>query len=251
MNKINKNYLDRYSRQIVLRNIGISGQKKISSSKVFIVGAGGLGCPVADLLCRAGVGEIGIIDHDKISLSNLNRQIIFNEQDIGKFKTSKAKEVVKSIDKKIIVNVYNKKLTKKNIAKIIKNFDIICDGTDNFKTRYLINDYCLKFKKKLISAAINKFDGQIFNFDFKKKTPCFRCFMPEMPNQENNCDTDGVLSTLAGIAGTLQANEVIKSIIDKKNNMTGRMLVFNSLTSDFRKIKLTRNPKCIKECLKK
>jgi|TARA_B110000211_G_C14007581_1_gene521562 molybdopterin/thiamine biosynthesis adenylyltransferase len=249
--KITNKELKKFSKQIILKKIGIAGQKKLFSTKILVIGLGGLGCPLLIYLINSGIKHIGLVDYDKIEISNLNRQIIFNEQDIGRFKTDKAKEVIKSIDKKIKINIYNEKLTKTNIKRIIKKFDIICDGTDNFETRYLINDYCLKFKKTLISAAINKFDGQIFNFDFKKKVPCFRCFMPEIPNQENSCDTDGVLSTLAGIAGTLQANEVIKTIIDKKNSMTGKMLIFNSLTSDFRKIKLTKNPNCIKECLKR
>ena len=153
------------------------------------------------------------------------------------------------INKKIKVKVYKNKLNKKNVKNVLKNFEIVCDGSDNFETRYLINDNCLKYKKILISAAISKFDGQIFNFNFKKKVPCFRCFMPETPDLDNNCETDGIISTLAGIAGTLQANEVIKTILNTKNDLIGKVLVFDSITSNFRKIKLTRNSNCIKECV--
>ena len=241
----------RFSKQIILKNIGTYGQKKIFSSKVLVVGAGGLGCPLIIYLANSGVGNIGLVDNDRVDISNLNRQVIFTTQDIGKFKVIQAKKAIKKINKKIKVTIYKDKVTKQNIKDIMNKFDIICDGTDNFETRYLINDYCLKYKKILISAAISKFDGHIFNFNFKKKTPCFRCFMPEVPILENNCESEGVMSTLAGIAGTLQANEVINSILNNKKNLPGEMLVFNSLTTNFRKIKLKKNPNCIKECTKK
>ena len=248
--RVSKQDFKRFSKQIILKNIGIAGQKKIFNSRVLVVGVGGLGCPLIMYLANSGVGTIGIIDDDKIDLSNLNRQILFSQKDIGKFKVYQAKKIIKKINKKIKVKVYKNRLNKKNIKNILKNFEIICDGSDNFKTRYLINDNCLKYKKVLISAAISKFDGQIFNFNFKKKIPCFRCFMPEITNLDNNCETDGIVSTLAGIAGTLQANEVIKTILNTKNDLIGKVLVFNSITSNFRKIKLTRNSNCIKECVK-
>ncbi len=249
--KVSNNELRRFSKQIILKNVGIAGQKKIFSAKVLVVGIGGLGCPLILYLANSGVGNIGIVDHDKVDITNLNRQVLFSSKDIGKFKAKQAEKIIKSINKKINVFVYKEKINKKNIESILNKFDIICDGTDNFKTRYLINDYCLKNKKILISAAINKFDGQIFKFDFKKKTPCFRCFMPEIPNMEDNCDTEGIISTLAGIAGTIQANEVIKSILSVKDNLLGKILIFNSLKAEFRKVKLPKNPDCIKECTKK
>ncbi|MAV05768.1 MAG: molybdopterin biosynthesis protein [Candidatus Pelagibacter sp.] len=248
--KVSKQDFKRFSKQIILKNIGIAGQKKIFNSKVLVVGAGGLGCPLILYLANSGVGTIGIIDDDKVDLSNLNRQILFSLQDIGKFKVYQAKKIIKKINKKIKVKIFKNKINKKNIKNIFKDFEIICDGSDNFETRYLINDHCLKYKKILISAAISKFDGQIFNFNFKKKIPCFRCFMPETPNLDNNCETDGIVSTLAGIAGTLQANEVIKTILNTKNDLIGKVLVFNSITSNFRKIKLTKNSDCIEECVK-
>jgi adenylyltransferase/sulfurtransferase len=249
--RANKNDLKRFSKQIILKKIGIIGQKKIFSAKVLVVGVGGLGCPLILYLANSGVGNIGIIDNDKVEESNLNRQILFTQKDIGKFKVLQAKKVIKNINKNIKVSVYKSKIDKNNITSIIKKFDIICDGTDNFKTRYLINDFCLRYKKKLISAAISGFDGQIFNFNFKRKTPCFRCFMPEIPNLANNCETEGIFSPLAGIAGTLQANEVIKTILNSKSALLGKILVFNSLTTRFRKIEFTKNPNCIKECIKK
>ena len=173
MKKINKNYLDRYSRQIILKNVGITGQKKISSSKVFIVGAGGLGCPIADLLCRAGVGEIGIIDHDKISLSNLNRQTLFNTNDIDKYKVDILKKKLKKINPLVKVNVFKKKIDKKNINSLIFKYKIIVDASDNFQTKFLLNENSIKFKKKLIVGAISRFDGHIFVFNFhNNKSAC-------------------------------------------------------------------------------
>ena len=247
--KIASSDFKRFSKQIILKNIGVAGQKKIFSSKVLIVGVGGLGCPLILYLANSGVGKIGIVDYDRVDITNLNRQILFNSKDVGKFKVDQASRVIKNINNKIKVFPYKDKINKKNIKNILNKFDIICDGTDNFKTRYLINDYCLKNKKILISAAINKFDGQIFKFNFKKKTPCFRCFMPEIPTMEENCDTEGVISTLAGVVGTLQANEVIKTILNVKDDLLGKMIVFNSLRGEFRKIKLPKNPNCIKECV--
>ena len=234
----------KYYKQLILKKIGIVGQKKILNSKVLVVGAGGLGCPLILYLAYSGVGNIGIVDHDTIEISNLSRQILFTKRDIGKKKVLVAKKIIKNINNKISVNVYEKKINKNNINIIGKNYSIICDGTDNFKTRYLINDYCVKNKKVLISAAINKFDGQLFNFDFRNKTACFRCFMPEIPNNEVNCQTDGIMTTLAGVAGSLQANEVIKSILNIKNKKKGNVMIFNSLNSDFRVVKLLKNPDC-------
>ena len=249
--KITNSELLRYSKQIILKKIGIVGQKKISSARVLVVGVGGLGCPLALYLANTGIGKVGLVDDDKVELSNLNRQIIFNNADVGKFKVVQAKRTLKKINKKIKVITYKNRLSKKNIEKILKNFDIICDCSDNFTTRYLLNDYSLKNKKILISAAISKFEAHIFNFNFKKKIPCYRCFMPEIPDLDNKCDAEGILPTVAGIAGTLQANEVIKSIIDNKSELNGKMIVLNTLNLNFRKIKLTKNSNCIKYCKQK
>ena len=242
--KLSSSDLLRYSKQIILKKIGIVGQKKISSARVLIVGVGGLGCPLVLYLANTGIGNIGLIDNDRVDLSNLNRQIIFNNADVGKFKVVQAKKFVNKINIKIKVKTYKNRLTNKNIKTILNNYDIVCDCSDNFNTRYMLNDHSLKNKKILISAAISKFDTNIFNFNFKKNIPCYRCFMPEIPDLENKCDTEGILPTTAGIAGTLQANEVIKSIIDKKNELVGKMIIFNTLKLDFRKVKLTKNNNC-------
>ena len=238
----------RYSKQIILKQVGVLGQKKISSAKVLIVGMGGLGCPVALYLGNLGIKNIGIVDHDKIDFSNLNRQILYNAKDVGKFKVIQAKKFLLKVNKKIKIDTFKQKIIKKNIRIILDKYDIVCDCSDNFETRYLLNDFCLKNKKKLISAAISKFEAHIFNFNFSKKTPCYRCFMPEIPEKENKCDTEGILPTVAGIAGTLQANEVVKSILSINNELVGKVLVFNTLNLNFRKIKLTKSTNCITDC---
>jgi adenylyltransferase/sulfurtransferase len=239
-----------FEKQIILKKIGISGQKRIKNSRVLIIGMGGLGCPLLTYLASAGVGNLGIIDHDKVEISNLNRQTLFNLSDIGKFKVVQAKMKIDKIFRAIKVKKFTEKIVKKNIRKILKDYEIICDGTDNFDTRYLINDECKKNKKILISAAINKFDGQIFKFNFKKKGPCLRCFMPERPEQENNCGSDGIFSPVAGILGSLQANEVLKTILNLKDDLNNNILLFNALKSSLRKIKINSNPSCQNKCQK-
>ena len=246
--KINLRDIERFEKQIILKKIGISGQKKIFNSKILIIGMGGLGCPLLTYLAASGVGNIGIVDYDKVELSNLNRQTLFNSSDIGKYKVIQAKSKVSKIYKKITIKSFIKKINKENIQSIIKNFDIICDGSDNYETRYLINDQCKKNKKILISAAISKFDGHLFNFNFKKKSPCFRCFMPEKPVTENNCQSEGIFSPVAGILGSLQANEVLKTILNLKKNRNNQIVIFDSLTTNLRKVNLTRNPNCINKC---
>ena len=248
---MSNNDLLRYSKQIILKQVGVLGQKKISSTKVLIVGIGGLGCPVALYLSNLGIRNIGMADYDKVDFSNLNRQILFNTKDLGKLKVVQAKRFLQKINKKIKINSYKVKIVKKNIQNILSKYDIVCDCSDNFATRYLLNDFCLKKKKILISAAISKFEAHIFNFNFSKKIPCYRCFMPEIPVEEYKCDTEGILPTVAGIAGTLQANEVVKSILNKKNDLVGKMIAFNTLSLNFRKITLTRSDDCIKDCNKR
>ena len=240
----------RFEKQIILKKIGISGQKRIKNSKILVIGMGGLGCPLVTYLASAGVSNIGIVDHDKVELSNLNRQTLFNTNDIGKFKVDQAKIKIRKIYNNIKIKTFRKKISNKNIHEIIKNYEIICDGTDNFETRFLINDQCKKNKKILISGAISKFDGQLFKFNFKKKGSCFRCFMPEKPDQENDCNSDGIFSPLAGILGSLQANEVLKTILDLKDDINNCALIFNSLKTNIRKVKININPSCLNKCQK-
>jgi adenylyltransferase/sulfurtransferase len=245
-NILNKNYIERYSRQIVLKDVGVVGQKKIRSSKVLIVGAGGLGCPIVDYLSRAGVGTIGIADFDKINLSNIHRQNLYNSKDIGKYKVDVVKEKIKSINPFTKIKTYKKKITNKNLNNIIKSFDVIVDGSDNFKTKFLLNKYSIKYKKILIVGAISKFDGHVFTFDFKnKKTPCLRCFYQSEPSDEIlNCEAEGIMGPVAGIIGNIQANEVLKKILKIGKDLNKNILIINLLTLNFRKVAFKKNKNC-------
>ena len=244
--KFTKKQIDRYSRQIILKKIGTIGQKKLLKSSVLIVGAGGLGSPVAIYLTALGIGNIGIIDKDIVETSNLSRQIIFSSNDVKKSKSSIAINKLKKLNPDIQLKSFQKKLTKKNVDKIAKNFDVIVDGSDNFQTRFLINDYCLENKKILVSGAINRFDGQVYTFNFsKKKSPCLRCFMPNIPiNFDDNCETEGVIGTLAGIVGSIQANEVVKEILNIGDSLCGHILIIDALKLTFRKVKLNKRSDC-------
>ena len=245
---LNLSEFKRFEKQIILKKIGISGQKKIKRAKVLIIGMGGLGCPLLSYLASSGISNIGIVDHDKIELGNLNRQILFNSSDLGKYKVNQAKVKIKKIYNQIKIKTFKIKISKKNINSIFKSYNVICDGTDNFDTRLLINDYCKKNKKILISPAISKFDGHLFKFNFKKRTPCFRCFMPQKPFQEANCDVEGIFPPVAGILGSLQANEVLKTILDLKDDLNGNILIFDSLKMNIRKSKIQINPNCKNIC---
>ncbi len=241
--KMDKNQIERYSRQIVLKNIGTVGQKKIISSKVLIIGMGGLGCPVAEFLTRAGVGSLGIIDYDYVDLSNIHRQSLFDINDLRKSKVLIAKRKLKKINSKTNIFCHKIKLKKSNFSKIIKKYDYIVDGSDNFKTKFLVNDFCKKFKKFLVTGAISKFDGHIFTFDFKNKnTPCIRNFFQEKRISDDilNCEYEGVLGTVAGIIGTIQANEILKKILNIGKDLNGHILIMDLLNLNFRKVKYNK-----------
>jgi len=245
--KFTKKQIDRYSRQIILKKIGVAGQKKLLKSNVLIVGAGGLGSPIAIYLAALGIGKIGIIDKDSVEISNLSRQIIFTTKDIKKNKSSTAINKLKKINPDLQLQSINKNLTVQNINRIAKNYDLIVDGSDNFRTRFLINDYCLEKKKILVSGAISKFDGHVYTFNFsKKKSPCLRCFIPKMPNNPDmdNCEYEGVLGTLGGIIGSIQANEVVKEILEIGDTLCGYILIIDGLKLTFRKAKLNKRSDC-------
>ena len=244
---LNKSSLIRYSRQIVLKNVGTFGQKKIINSKVLIVGAGGLGCPVADLLTRSGVGEIGIMDYDKVSLSNIHRQTLYTTKDVNKFKVDVVKKRLNLINKCIKINTYNRKASEKNLINIINKYDIIVDGSDNFKTKFLLNKYSLKFKKILIVGAISKFDGHIFTFDFNsKKSPCLKCFYQSEPSDEIlNCEAEGILGSTANIVGSLQVNEVLKKILNIGKDLKSNILILDLLNLNFRKVLFKKKRNCV------
>jgi len=246
--QLNKKIVERFSRQIVIKDIGILGQKKILLSKVLIIGAGGLGSSVIEFLSRAGVGKLGIVDNDKINLSNLHRQSLYNTSDIGKFKVKIAKDKIKKINQNTEVKTYKIRLNNKNFKNIIKDYDYIVDGSDNFKTKFLLNNFCLKFKKILVTGAISKFDGHIFTFDFKnKKNPCLKCFFQETEISDDllNCDSEGILGTVAGIVGTIQANEILKKILNIGTGLDKYIFILDFLHLNFRKVKLKKRKNCI------
>ena len=241
--KLNKNQIERFSRQIVLKNVGVLGQKKIIQSKVLIIGMGGLGCPVAEFLTRAGIGNLGIIDSDNVDLTNIHRQSLFDSRDVKKSKVIAAKKKLKKINSKIKIDCYKIRLNKNNFYKIIDQYDYIVDGSDNFKTKFLINDFCKKFKKFLVTGAISKFDGHVFTFNFKnKKTPCIRSFFQQKEISDDilNCEYEGILGTVAGIIGTILANEILKKILSIGKSLNGYILILDLLNLNFRKVKLNK-----------
>mgnify|MGYP001363439057 FL=1 len=244
--KLSKKEIEKFSRQIILKDIGPLGQKKILSSKVLIIGMGGLGCPAADFLTRSGIGTLGIADNDIVNLSNIHRQSLYKEKDLKKSKVKVAKKRLQEINSKTKINIFNYKLDKKKFKKIIKNYDYIIDGTDNFESKFLINDLSLKHKKILITGAINKFDGHIFSFDFKKKNgPCLRDFYQEefITNDILNCEYEGILGTVAGIVGTMLANEVLKKILKLGKNLNGFIVIIDLLNLSLRKVKINKRIK--------
>ena len=245
--KITNEQIKRYSGQINLKKININGQAKIINSKILIIGLGGLGTPALTYLARSGVGTIGIADSDIISLSNLHRQILYEKNNLGKYKVDIAKKKILSLNSKIKIKTFKKKITKKNIGSIAKNYEIILDGTDSFKSKLEINDYCKKNNKILILGAISKFIGQLFVFNFKDKkqnSPCLRCFMPEAPsNDDSDCQAHGIIGTIAGVIGTLMSNEAIKEILSFKESLCGKILIVDLEKTIFRLINLRKNCK--------
>ena len=246
-NILNKKLVERYSRQIILKDVGTIGQKKIINSKVLVVGAGGLGCPVIDYLSRAGVGNIGIVDNDKVSISNIHRQSLYSFKDLGKFKVNVAKQKIKLINPQIKIKTFKVRIDKKNIEKIFKNYDFIIDGSDNFKTKFLLNEYCLNHKKILIVGAISKMDGHIFTFNFKnKKDPCLKCFYQTEPSDEIlNCEYEGILGPVAGIVGNIQAIEVLKKILKIGDKSSKKILILDLSKLDFRRVEFKKKTNCI------
>jgi adenylyltransferase/sulfurtransferase len=242
-NSLNKSQIERFSRQLVLKNIGPKGQNKILSSKILIVGVGGLGCPAAESLVRAGVGTLGLIDNDIINLSNIHRQSLFSSKDLKKLKVSVAAKKLKEINPLTKIKTYKSRLSEKNVKNIIKNYELIIDGSDNFKTKFLINDYCIKFKKKLITGAISKFDGHVFTFDFKdKKTASLKNFYQEKKISDDilNCEFEGVLGTTALIVGAIQASEALKMIIEIGQSLKNQIFIIDLLNLNFRKVKFKK-----------
>ncbi len=236
----------RYSRHFSLPEIGLEGQHKLKDASVLIIGVGGLGSPVSIYLAAAGVGHLGLVDFDIVDLSNLHRQILFSSQDVNQPKLKIAKERLESISPKTNVTTYEEPLTSNNAMKIFENYDIVVDGTDNFPTRYLVNDVCVFQGKPNIYGSIFRFDGQISIF-YAKEGPCYRCLYsePPPPGLVPSCAEGGVLGVLPGIVGSLQATEAIKWITGAGKSLVGRLLLFDALSMAFREVKLQKDPDCL------
>lgn len=239
--------LEKYSRHISLKEVGIEGQKKLLNAKVLIIGAGGLGSSVTMYLVSAGIGTIGIADADKVDLSNLQRQIIHTTKDIGKPKVYSARETIENMNPDTVINTYHTFITNKNIIELIKDYDFIIDCTDNFSSKFLINDACVISKKPFSHAGIIGFHGQLMTY-VPNKGACYRCIFKEPPKENSvpTCKQVGVIGAICGVIGSLQAMEAIKYILGTGNLLTGYLLTYNALTMDFRKIKLpSNNHSCI------
>ena len=243
--RITNDQIKRYSGQINLKKISITGQKKIIDSKILIIGLGGLGTPALTYLARGGVGCFGIADPDKVSISNLHRQILYDQKDLKKSKAEVSKKKILLTNPKIKMKIFKSKITKNNIDKIAKDYDVILDGTDSFISKLTISDYCKKNKKILICSAINKFLGHLFVFNFKekqKKSPCLKCFMPKAPSNDNNdCESEGIVGSIAGVMGVLMCNETIKEILNFKESLCGKILIVDLEKTTFRTINLHKN----------
>ena len=238
--------IKRYSRHLILPEVGMAGQKKICSTSVLCIGAGGLGSPIAMYLAAAGIGKLGIVDFDAVDFSNLQRQIIHSTEDVGRLKSESARETIKGINPNVDVVLHNIRLTSENALEIIGQYDIVVDGTDNFPTRYLTNDACVLLKKPNAYGSIFRFEGQASVFAPHLGGPCYRCLYPEPPppGMVPSCAEGGVLGVLPGIIGCIQAAEILKLALGKGSSLIGRLLLFNALDMKFRELKLRRDPKC-------
>ncbi len=239
--------IERYSRHIILPEVGGKGQEKLLNGRVFVLGAGGLGSPALLYLAAAGVGTIGIADGDSVDLSNLQRQVIHNNERIGMAKVISAKKTIEALNPDVDVVIYNERLNSENICDIIKGYSILLDGSDNFPTRYLMNDAAFFEKKTLISGSMFRFDGQVITFKPHEGYPCYRCLYPEPPPKGlvPSCQEAGVLGALAGVIGVLQAVEAIKEILGRGDTLAGNLLIFDALKMSFRKLKVRSDPECL------
>jgi molybdopterin/thiamine biosynthesis adenylyltransferase/rhodanese-related sulfurtransferase len=236
----------RYSRHVLLPEVGEAGQLKLLASKILLIGAGGLGAPNAFYLAAAGIGTLGIIDNDLVEESNLQRQIIHTLDRVGEYKAESAKQAINALNPDVKVVIYKERLTAENIEKILPEYDLVVDGTDNFETRYLVNDFAVKYNKPVVHASILSFNGQLTVLQ-PYTGPCYRCIYPEPPPPEMapNCSENGVMGVLPGVIGLLQANEAIKLALGIGDPLVGRFQLFDALESSFMELKLRRDPNCV------
>jgi len=239
--------IHRYARHILLQEVGGIGQEKLLSAKVLVVGAGGLGSPVILYLAAAGVGTIGVVDDDAVDLSNLQRQIAHTTARVGTPKVTSAAEAVAAINSDVKLVPHHMRLNAANIMDVLAGYDVVVDGSDNFATRFLVNDACFFARKTLVSAAVLRFDGQLATFKPHAGGPCYRCIYPEAPPPGivPSCSEAGILGAVAGVMGTLQATEVLKEILSVGQGMSGRLLIYDALTTAFRTVKVNPDPECV------
>ncbi len=245
MAQLTRDEILRYSRHLIMPEVGIEGQRKLKGAGILLIGAGGLGSPLGLYLAAAGVGRLGIVDFDTVDFTNLQRQIIHRTEDVGRLKVESAKERINAINPEVQVTTYNTRISRENIVDLITPYDIVIDGTDNFPTRYLVNDACVFQKKPNIYGSIFRFDGQATVFS-PFNGPCYRCLYPEPPppGMVPSCAEGGVLGVLPGIIGVIQATEAIKLIIGTGESLIGRLLLYNALTMEFRHVKIKRAKDC-------
>jgi molybdopterin-synthase adenylyltransferase len=239
--------LERYARHLVLREVGGPGQAKIRQARVLVIGAGGLGSPLALYLAAAGVGALGLVDDDTVSLSNLQRQILYRASDVGRAKVEAGAEALKALNNGVRIEPHAVRLDAKNALDLIGRYDIVADGSDNFATRFLVNDACFFAKKILVSAAVTEFDGQLATykaFDKSGAYPCYRCLFPEAPTDAPNCSEAGVLGAAAGVMGALQALEVLKEAAGIGQGLAGKLLIYEALGTRFRTVTVNPDPAC-------
>ena len=239
--------IDRYARHLVLPEIGEEGQARLLASRVLVIGAGGLGSPLLLYLAAAGVGQLGIIDDDDVDLSNLQRQVLHDTANIGMAKVESARLRLSEVNPEVRVDAINSRLTSDNAEKVLAGYDLVADGSDNFSTRYLVNDACYLARKPLVTAAVMRFDGQLTTLKpyLEGNFPCYRCvFGDQPPDVKQSCADVGILGAMPGVMGCLQAGEVIKELLGIGDSMAGSMLLFDSLATTFRKVRLQRDPGC-------
>ena len=245
--ELSQNQQQRYLRNIILPEIGEVGQNKLLQAKVLVIGAGGLGSPAIYYLAASGVGSIGVVDDDVVELSNLQRQIIHNQNDINNAKVKSAKEKIGLLNEDIKIITHQIRVNQDNLPNLIKDYDFILDATDNFSSRFIINQACHNQKKPLIFAAVKGFLGQVATFkSYQKSSPCYCCFNPNIVDQSFSLPLleKGILGSVAGTIGALQATAAIKEILEIKENLVGKILIFDFLKNEFRKVKLNKNPNC-------
>ena len=243
--EFNDEQIRRYSRHILLPEVGGKGQRKLLESRVLLIGTGGLGAPAAFYLAAAGVGTLGLADGDTVETSNLQRQIIHFTQDVGRHKTDSARDKIQALNPDVKVVLHRERVTSANILEILQDYDVVVDGSDNFPTRYLVNDACVMAGKPLSHGGIFRFDGQLMTI-LPRQGPCYRCLFPEPPppGLVPSCQEAGILGVVAGIIGVAQATEVIKLLLGIGELLVGRLLVYNALQMRFRTVKVPRNPQC-------